>query len=170
MRIDKCPHSQYCGDRSGDNAKDKQVWYCPRRHYCPYEKCEKPSPKPKAIPQPEPVEDTAAAKQKQKAERFKLVKQAEEEGLTRWQTINKLDISYYTIKSLEKTFGYKFNFAPKEEIDWSKYDDKIIELKTSGKKITAVEIGKLVGLKHSAVNNRWAKLKKELKQAKAERA
>lgn len=25
MQIDKCPHSRYCGDKSGDNAKDKQV-------------------------------------------------------------------------------------------------------------------------------------------------
>ena len=177
MRIDFCPYSKYCGDKGNDNSKERQIWYCPRsgnKDWCPYDKCETPTSKPKPIPKPEPVktekeiaEEATMAKDKLMAERFKIAKQMEEEGLSRSQAAQRLGISYYTIESLEERYGYKFNFAAKTKIPWKQYDAKIIELKTSGKKMTTEEIARIIGLKHRAVANRWTILKRQLEGVKA---
>ena len=176
MRIDFCPYAQYCGDKNADNEQNKQIWFCGHRTFCPYDKCEMPTPRPKPITNPEPVktdkdlaEEATMAKEQLMAERFRVAKQMEEEGLSRSQAAQRLGISYYTIESLEERYGYKFNFAAKTKIPWSKYDDKIIELKTSGKKITTEEIAKIVGLKHSSVANRWTILKSRLEAQKGVR-
>ena len=177
MKIENCPYSQYCGDKTIKDEKVIQIWYCPwsgNKDLCRYDKCEMPTPTPKPIPKPEPIktdkdlaEEATIAKEQLMAERFKIAKQMEEEGLSRSQAAQRLGISYYTIESLEERYGYKFNFAAKTKIPWKQYDAKIIELKTSGKKMTTEEIARIIGLKHRAVANRWTILKRQLEGVKA---
>ena len=171
MKIEHCEWSK----ANGEDIHGDTIWYWGHRTFCPYDKCETPS-KVINMPKPEPVktdkdlaEEATMAKEQLMAERFRVAKQMEEEGLSRSQAAQRLGISYYTIESLEERYGYKFNFAAKTKIPWSKYDDKIIELKTSGKKITTEEIAKIVGLKHSSVANRWTILKSRLEAQKGVR-
>ena len=162
MKIENCPYSTRCGENKSDIVNNS-IWFCGHRTFCPYETCELPAP----VVRPKEVVKTAKdieaealmTSKKLMAERFAKLKKYEEEGLSRSRAAEMLGISYYTVESIEEEFGYKFKFKQPYVIDWSQYDDKIIELKKANPKMTAENIAKLIGLKRSAVANRWTILK-----------
>lgn len=166
MQIDKCPHSQYCGDKSGDNAKDKQIWYCPRfgnKEWCPYDKCETPS---KVINMPKPVEpmklkeempiDGVINRQVDKQEKylrlFEEAKKLEAEGMLACEAIVILKTTQYALKRLEQIFNYRFNWLSRN-IDWSLYDERVIAMKKQKKSYRL--IAEELGISEAAVNKRW---------------
>ena len=165
MKIDQCPYSQYCGERKSDSVNNS-VWFCGHRTFCPYGSCELPAPIAKPIPKTEPVKtdkqleaDATMAKNELMNKRFTILKQMEEEGLSRSQAAQRLGISYYTVESIEEMYGYKFNFATVKKISWPEYDAQIIALKQDNPKMTTEKIAKIVGLNHKVVANRWSKIK-----------
>lgn len=171
MRIDYCEYSQYCGDK-GNEQNPKELWYCPwsgNKELCKYESCEMPPEKHREPPKPHPIKtdedldtEETLAKHKLMAERFTMLKQMEEEGLSRSKAAQRARISYYTIESIEEIFGYKFNFAIVKKISWPEYDAQIIALKIDNPKMTSEQVAKIIGLNHKVVANRIAKLKAKI--------
>ena len=69
-----------------------------------------------------------------------------------WTAQEEIEENCMTLQRLEQVFNYRFNWLSRN-IDWSKYDDKIIALKKQRKshRLIAEELG----VSEGAVRKRW---------------
>lgn len=127
MRIDYCEYSTYCGDKGGE-GKSKELWYCPRRHYCKYESCELPPTKPKKVEAPiEITVNTEIKHSKKTAEHYDrlipTIKALITQGMTTWTEIGKaVKIKPNTLQWYYNRHGIKFDGMKikAKDIDWEK--------------------------------------------------
>lgn len=120
MRIDYCEYSKYCGDK-GSEEKSKELWYCPRRHYCPYDKCEFIAKK---------VAETPAEVVKQEAKKsdaeyyenlIPTIKNLIANGITTWTNIGKaLKTNPNPMRTYYYKHGIKFEGlrVQARDVDW----------------------------------------------------
>ena len=167
MKIEHCEWSK----PNGEDNEGNTIWYCAKynkdktKSSCPYDCCEMPPAKPKAVKKVEEIiveriqvgnmnaynYDHIYDVSKRHNELFKeAIKLTETEQMTGAELAIRLGISIKTIRKLEKEYGVKFKLCSRN-IDWSKYDDKIKAMLADGIQLT--EICKGFGLKIATVYN-----------------
>ena len=155
MKIEHCEWSK----ANGEDIHGNTIWFCGHRTFCPYEKCELPHKEVKEVPKvdtthyDEKEEDTEMLpKQKAYLRIFGEAKVLEKEGMLLSDAVVKLKTTRYALSVIEQMFNYKFQWLQRN-IDWSVYDDKIIELKKQ--KVSHRLIALKLGISESAINKHW---------------
>lgn len=145
MKIEHCEYSKDNGQDNDGNV----IWYCARRTFCPYEKCEVPAQNFEVFNQAVKSLQDAPKESKFDYAHFvggknahevifnKINKLISEECITATECCRKINISLATMRKIEKEFGVKFEFD-KKNIKWEQYDPEIKEKLKKGIKLSVI--------------------------------